>query len=329
MMESGRGHPEEAPTLSVIVVAYNSAAALRRCLASLATHLSTAEVIVVDNGSDDGTSAAATSLGGVRVISGHGNVGFGSAVNIGAAAATADLLLVLNPDTIIVQIDADELRTLKAAPVLGLRACRQAGGRVGQHAVFAAGGWQTEMSWWMFAWFLLPRQLPQPRPRPRGSQRRWINGSAFLVRRAEFTAVGGFDESFFMYFEDFDLSRTYRLAGLPIEETHAVAVEHAHARSSPRDEERMIAYAILGLVESAAKSGEGTAAAARALLLLEQVAAIGRRLGSLPVIGPRARRKAWSADTVRRLLADDAVVGLADGRYRRARHALQARSRRE
>jgi N-acetylglucosaminyl-diphospho-decaprenol L-rhamnosyltransferase len=322
------GHPEPAHAVSVIIVSYNSAAALRRCLGSLATHLSAAEVIVVDNGSEDDSLAVATSHPGVRVISGHGNVGFGSAVNIGAAAAAADLLLVLNPDAIVVHVDAAGLRALAAAPVLGLRACRQAGGCRGQHALFAAWGWRRELSWWMFAWFLLPRRLPQPRPRPRGGQRRWINGSAFVARRGEFIAVGGFDESFFLYLEDFDLSRAYRLAGLPIEETGAVAVDHTHAQSSPRNEERMIAYAILGLVETAAKAGEGPAAAARALVLLEQIASVGRKLGWLPIIGLRARRKALSADTVRGLLADDAVVGLAGGRYHRARHALGARSRR-
>jgi GT2 family glycosyltransferase len=322
------GHPAEAPAISVVLVTYNSAAALRRCLASLAIGLSAAEVIVVDNGSDDDSLAVAAAHPGVRLISGHGNVGFGSAVNLGAASATADLLLVLNPDAIVVHVDVAELRALQAAPVLGLLACRQVGRSLGQHAVFPAWGWRTELAWWMFAWFLLPRELAQPRPRPRPGQPRWINGSAFVARRAELLAVGGFDESFFLYFEDFDLSRTYRLAGLPIGETGAVAVDHTHAQSSPREEERMIAYAILGLVESAAKAGEGEPVAARALALLGWIAAIGRWLGPLPVAGPRARRKARSADTVRRLLAEDEVVGLSGGRYRRARHALQAKSRR-
>ncbi len=285
-------------------------------------------MIVVDNGSGDDSVAVAAGHPGARVISGHGNVGFGSAVNIGAAAAAADLLLVLNPDAIVVHVDLAEPARAGATPRSSGCGHAARGAQPGQHALFPAWGWRAELSWWMFAWFLLPRELAQPRPGPGAASR------AGSTARRSWRGEPSSSPSAASTRASSCTSRTSTSAGptasagLPIGETGAVAVDHTHAQSSPRDEERMIAYALLGLVESAAKAGEGEPAAARVLALLRRIATAGRWLGRLPVLGPRARRRQRVPTPCGACSPTTLVAELAGGRYRRARHALQASSRR-
>ena len=89
--------PSASPSsgVSVIVVAYNSALVMPRCLGALSEHLPDAEIVVVDNGSRDNTVALVESRPTVRLVTGHGNVGFGAGVNLGARAASRRLLMVL------------------------------------------------------------------------------------------------------------------------------------------------------------------------------------------------------------------------------------------
>ena len=104
----------------VVVVAYNSEAVLADCLGSLAAQLPGAEVLVVDNGSTDRTLEIAGRWPDVRVIAGHGNVGFGGGVDRGAAAATRELLLVVNPDAAVVAADAAALERLSRDEPIGV-----------------------------------------------------------------------------------------------------------------------------------------------------------------------------------------------------------------
>jgi N-acetylglucosaminyl-diphospho-decaprenol L-rhamnosyltransferase len=311
------------PSVSVIIVTHNSAAVLPGCLASISRHLTSAEIIVVDNASEDDSVHIATRHPGTRVLQGHGNVGYGSGVNLGAGVAAHQLLLVMNPDATLLAVDGPPLKRLAQAPTAGIRACRREGRH--QPGVLPAWAWRTELHWWMFAWFLLPSELPMPRPKPRPGQARWVNGAAFAVRRDEFLSLGGFDESFFLYFEDFDLCRTYRLRELPVDTTDAFVVSHAHAQSSPRDEERMMAYALLGLIEYAAKSDQAAeAAAAYCLRLLRGLARAGRAVSAIPVLGRRAAKKRISAEQVRRILEAGDEDMVPEGRYGVARAAIAA-----
>lgn len=313
-----------SPDLTVIIVTYNSAAVLPRCLQSVANSLESAEIIVVDNGSSDDTVRWASAQPGVRILEGHGNVGYGAAANLGAAAANRELLLIMNPDVTVARVDLGELDRLTRAPNVGLRACRRIGRRGTRGVIFSAWSWPTEMNWWMFSWFLLPNGLPMPRPRPRAGQPRWINGSAFVSRRREFVALGGFDERFFLYVEDFALSGEYRSRGLPVTTTDAIFVAHTAGTSSPRAEEGMIAYALLGLIEVAAHmEGEpgATRAAERTLRWLRRLSQTGRALRRWPVLGRRASKKARSAEGVRRRL-EELAGAEATHTYPAARRAV-------
>jgi N-acetylglucosaminyl-diphospho-decaprenol L-rhamnosyltransferase len=318
--------------LSVITVTYNSAAVLADCLRSLSEHLPDAEVIVVDNGSEDETVELAGRSPNVRVVAGHGNVGFGAGVNLGAHAASGGLLLVLNPDATLVAVDRSQLELLREAPITGVVGCRVRG-ETPTHLKFAAWGWRSELYWALGQRFLLPREVTVRRPkRSVRAQAQWVAGAAFVVRRREFLEVGGFDDDFFLYFEDFDLSRAYRDRGWPIRTTDAFTVSHTGLSSSPRDEHAMAAYTLLSLIQYVHKwEGPGAArdAASRCLRLLAAIEVIAKLCGRVPLLGGRAARKRESARAVRSALVAAATQSPVADTYAAAtdalRHALDNR----
>src|ERR1700733_518165 len=213
--------------LSVIIVTYNSSAVLPDCLRSLIRHVPNAEVIVVDNGSEDDTIKLVGRNPNVRVVAGHGNIGFGAGVNRGAQAATRRLLLILNPDAALLYVDHSELERLRRDAVTGIIGCRVRDQKREHHLDFVAWRWRAELYWMLSQYFLLPRGANLQRPRISASPyRHWISGAAFVVSRREFLEVGGFDDQFFLYFEDFDLSRRYSTRGWPIRTTDAFTVSH-------------------------------------------------------------------------------------------------------
>jgi GT2 family glycosyltransferase len=219
------------PDVSIIVVSFNARADLERCLASLhaappdATH----EILVVDNGSTDGSVPVARQWPKVRVVEVGSNVGFARANNIGIAASSGSNLLLLNSDTIVPAGAIDRLLAELAAD--------QAVAVVGPRLVDGAG--RAELS---FGSMIGPlNELRQKRLARRGdvdamTRRRrqpdWVSGACLLVRRADAEAVGGLDERFFMYTEDVDFCAAVRARGRRILFAPEVEVVHLRGRSA-------------------------------------------------------------------------------------------------
>jgi GT2 family glycosyltransferase len=198
--------------VAVLVVNWNAGPLLGRCLESLARQSRLPDrVIIVDNAStDDSVDRAAAQLGGAEVIRLTENAGFARANNVGArAAGDVDALALLNPD---------------AFPEPGwLAALVDAAGRSPEFAAFAS---QLRLD-------ATPDRLDGAGDSYHVSGRAWRNGhnapaanwperehevfapcaAAALYRRAAFEEVGGFDESYFCYFEDVDLGFRLRLHG--------------------------------------------------------------------------------------------------------------------
>lgn len=201
-----------AMTVAVLVVNWNAGPLLGRCLQSLARQSRSPDrIVVVDNASsDDSLDLAAPHLGGAEVIRLNDNVGFARANNIAArAAGDVDALVLLNPD---------------AFPEPGwLAALVDAAGRLPGFAAFAS---QMRLD-------AAPDHLDGAGDSYHVSGRAWRNGhnapaaswpagecevfapcaAAALYRRAAFEEIGGFDESYFCYFEDVDLGFRLRLHG--------------------------------------------------------------------------------------------------------------------
>ena len=139
-----------------------------------------------------------------------------------------------------------------------------------------------------------------------------LTRAMLLVSRDEFLHVGGFDPRFFLYYEDRDLSRRYRNAGLPIRTTNTILGRHAGGGSSEDDGLRAgpVAWSLLGWIQFVAiHHGERTAdRAARATLVTLRLMRVAVR--ALAATGwSRAERKALQLDEILRALAEYASDG--------------------
>lgn len=226
-----------APTVSVVIPHYGDPAptlALAARLTSRPPH----QVIV----SDDSSPQQFPATDGVVVVRRDANGGFGAAVNTGAAVATGDLLLVLNSD---LEVSDDFVAKLvsSAVPLQPAVVAPRVLDHAGQ-VTFSARCWPTTVN--QSVEWLTPLARWRDRPwlrRLLGHDLRvitattpvhvnWLVGAAFMVPLADFRAVGGLDERFFMNSEEIDLQRRLAAHGLPRVYLPAVSVTHAGGGSS-------------------------------------------------------------------------------------------------
>ncbi len=208
-----------ASSLDVIIVNWNAGDWLRTCLRSLAeasrADFTLKRVVVVDNASADDSCRH---LDGIPVplsiIVNRDNRGFAAACNQGAAGSTTDYLLFLNPDT---QVSTDALTRSVSfldesahadVGICGVRIVDEDGLDAVSCARFPT------LADFVGHAFGLTRLWPSAFPpivtvAQAGAGAREVDqviGAFFLVRRALFEELGGFDERFFMYFEELDFS---------------------------------------------------------------------------------------------------------------------------
>lgn len=236
--------PEKVPTISAIVVSYNSREMTLRCLRSLLADLGgiPSEIFLVDNASSDGTvEAVGAEFPQIKVIANGNNVGFGAANNQAMSQARGRYLLLLNSDA-FPQGGAIEslVKYLEAHPKVAA---------VGPRLVHGDGSLQVSCfpfptplrAWLENLW--LPKALPHTsrlgdyRKWGHDSERivDWVIGACLLVRREAYEQVGGFDERFFMYAEESDWQRRMRDAGWEIAFTPAAQVQHLGGGSGAAD----------------------------------------------------------------------------------------------
>ncbi|MEZ4710467.1 MAG: glycosyltransferase family 2 protein [Caldilineaceae bacterium] len=215
---------ESTPRCSVIIVGYNNAADLRPLLAMLTARPEPdVELILVDNASTDETAQVAADYAPlVRYAKLAQNVGFAGGNNAGAALARGDVLLFLNPDTLPYAGWLNELVRPLADAGVGMSTARLVHLQR-PHLINACG---NDITW---TGLTVCRGLDQPvelwdAPNEVAA----VSGACFAMRRALFAALGGFDERFFLYYEDTDLSLRVRLAGYGIVYAPRAVVAHRY-----------------------------------------------------------------------------------------------------
>lgn len=198
----------------MIILAWNGVAYLEPCLgAVLGQGYPDLEAIVVDNGSSDGSAdLVAGRFPQVRLIRNEHNLGFGGGNNVGLEAATGELLIMLNQDTVVQPGWLDALVEAFEDPTVGLVGCKilYPDGETIQHA----GGYLL----WPIAegkhYGIGERdggQYDEPH------EVEYVTGAALAMRRAVYAQIGGFDEQFFPgYYEDTDLCLRARHAGFKV-----------------------------------------------------------------------------------------------------------------
>jgi GT2 family glycosyltransferase len=214
-----------APLVSVVVVCWNAKQHLRDCLDSLhrQTHPSL-EVIVVDNGSTDGTSEYVQSTyPWVRLHALDRNTGYAPANNLGFRLAKGEYLVVLNPDTEVEPDFAGELVRAVDQDGVGLATSRIC--LFDDRARINACGNEIHLTGLGTC-----RGLGRPAKDFDSAQRvASVSGCAFMIRRDVLDRIGGFDEDYFLYVEDTDLSLRARLAGYGIAYAPKSVVYHKYA----------------------------------------------------------------------------------------------------
>jgi N-acetylglucosaminyl-diphospho-decaprenol L-rhamnosyltransferase len=252
-------------TVGAVVVNYNAGEYLLECVRSLRAD-GVADVVVADNSSSDGSDRAlAASDANVVILPMGANLGFGTAANRGIAALRTDLVLLLNPDTLVepgtVKVLADTLDREPRLAAVGPRIENLDGSLYPSVRTFPS---ITDAVGHAFLGFVKPanrftrryRMLDWDHAQPRDVD--WISGTCMLLRRSAFDAVGGFDEGYFMYVEDVDLCWRLWRAGWRVAYEPAGRVVHTIGVSSELAPYRMIAEHHRSLFRFSVKSLTGS-----------------------------------------------------------------------
>jgi GT2 family glycosyltransferase len=211
------------PSLSVLIVAWNSRAELARTLPALLAELGEDdELIVVDNDSPDDSAAVVRELApAAKLVRMGRNLGFAGGCNAGAAEARGDLLVILNPD-------AAPQRGWGEAIRLPWREGR--GWAAWQALVTEAGGTEVNSAGnpVHFTGIVWAGRHGEPlAAAPSGpAEAPVLSGACLAIPLATWRRVGGFAERFFMYHEDVDLSIRLRLSGGTVGIEPRAVVEH-------------------------------------------------------------------------------------------------------
>lgn len=238
-----------APKVSIIVVSYNTRDMTLDCLRSVQAETRLPyELIVVDNASTDGSAEAiAAEFPGITFLAETDNHGFAKANNIAAERATGEYILLLNPDTVVLDGAIDKLVAFaEARPEAKLW-----GGRTlyGDGSLNPGSCWRKLTLWNTFCRTsgltgvfpnssLFHSQAYGGWDRLSERQVDIITGCLLLIRTEDWRTLGGFDLTFFMYGEDSDLSlrATRDLAASPRMTPDAVIVHYGGASEKVRSD---------------------------------------------------------------------------------------------
>lgn len=224
--------------LSIIIVNYNAERFLVDCVNSIhhTGRKTNQEIIIIDNNSSDGSIRCIEErFPDVRLVKNNENVGFARANNQGIGVARGDFILLLNPDTIVIE-DAIHymLDFARKTPTAGIVGCKvtNPGNRLQWDS---CGGFQTPLT-------LIMREsgLEKIWPRSRLFGRRlisywhrdssrtidWVSGVCMLIRREVIRDIGLLDETFFAYMEDVDFCRRASQQGWKVFFLHDAEIFH-------------------------------------------------------------------------------------------------------
>jgi N-acetylglucosaminyl-diphospho-decaprenol L-rhamnosyltransferase len=232
------------PRWAAVIVNYESGGLLTDCVDALLADDSagTVELVVVDNGSSDGSVATLRARHpSVTVMEPHSNLGYARAANLGVAATRAPVVLVCNPDTWvapgsaravldafaaaadvavvgphIVNPDGSSYPSARIAPGAGVAVGHALLGRVAPRNRFTRAYRQTDAA------ADVPRDVD------------WVSGAALWFRRAALDRVGGWDERYFMFLEDVDVCREITASGDRVRYEPGAVVTHVVGASRSR-----------------------------------------------------------------------------------------------
>ncbi|NCD00811.1 glycosyltransferase family 2 protein [bacterium] len=225
---------------SIIVINYNTKEITKNCLESIFLNCyADFEIILVDNSSsDDSVNYLRETFGDrIKIVENSNNFGFGKGNNIGSKYAMGEYLFFLNSDTIIknnILKEVDEFIKKEDNILesnLGLLAPKLILGN-GSEQRDVYGRFPNIYSTVFNKFFILNKRKNEKDEFIREVD--WVSGAAFFIKNSLFKEVEGFDEKFFMYFEDIDLSRRIKNLGFSNLVNKNISLVHLGGKSLKR-----------------------------------------------------------------------------------------------
>ena len=234
------------PEVTAVIVNFNAGDDLRAALASAARELDGRawEGFVVDNASQDGSAAIAREFApAVTLVANTANIGFGRAVNQALARARAPFVLIMNPDCRLepgaLAALEDEMRREPQCAIAGPRILDPdgsvQGSARGDPDMFTGFFGRSTALRRLMPWLPASRRNVVDEGVPAGAASLavdWLSGACVLARREAIVAAGGFDERYFLYWEDADLCRRLRTRGYEVRYVPAATAVHRVGHSS-------------------------------------------------------------------------------------------------
>jgi GT2 family glycosyltransferase len=184
--------------VTVVIVNYNGEEFVLNAIRSAAHQFERCYIVIVDNASSDQSVLSLRRLTGVQLIENPVNVGFGAAANLAARQVRTEYIAFLNSDAVARRNWLSEI-----VPWMDSARIDFGSSVVQSNSLnwFAGGRWRPALG----AALLLSHY--------KGQRTDWLSGCALIAKTGSFQALGGFDEGFFLYYEDVDLSLRAGAAG--------------------------------------------------------------------------------------------------------------------
>lgn len=207
--------------VAAVVVTHNNAQTITGCLKSIQA-VGISHIVVVDNNSTDITREKIAQAN-VTTVSNSQNVGFAQAANQGAQATTevSDYILFLNPDAFLPREFAKVITYIEAHPTVAVVGCQLCSKQTNQPERWGFGTFPTLYS-------LISRKFTSRSMPTKPITIDWVSGGCMVVRKEAWQKVGGFDPTFFLYWEDVDLC--YRLKQVGYETVMMPDISCAHEK---------------------------------------------------------------------------------------------------
>ena len=229
------GTPTNKKDLSIVIVNYKSWKHLHNCLKSLdfKSDQLDFEIVVVDNQSADGQlEKFQQEFSEVQFIQNSGNNGFANGCNLGANKSTGNYILFLNPDTIANESAIIEMwQFAKKHHTVGIVSCLQAkrkGGYERRDRVFP--NFITLFGLTRALYKLLSKKKSQSDENVLYTD--WVSGSVVMISREWLQQINGWNEDYWMYYEDIDLSKRVHVSNGKVGLLTSCEIIHDHGGSS-------------------------------------------------------------------------------------------------
>lgn len=220
--------------ISIVIVTWNSSATIEKCLRSFEAS-SKVEITVVDNNSSDNTVALVEKFPWLKLVKNKVNQGFGQAINLGIESNQHEFVFLLNPDTEVEKGTPELLKKYllkhQQVGVVGPKLLNGDGSVQGEIALFPTLLSQVLILLRLHRFGLSNLVYPKL-DYSKTQEVEHLMGAALLIRRSVFEEVGGFDEKFFLWFEETDLLKRIQEKGYKIMYYPEATVTHLVGQST-------------------------------------------------------------------------------------------------